>query len=88
MPRAPLFPEVLRLTLLPLSPSTASIGAGKLKARFENIAKASDEENRKRAEEERARRQARDSKERELARRRQEVGTVRRSPQNATGGRQ
>lgn len=58
----------------PSSVSIASIGAEKLKARFENIAKASDEENRKRAEEERARRQARDSRERELARRRQEVG--------------
>lgn len=68
---------------VPSSVSTASIGAEKLKARFENIAKASDEENRKRAEEERARRQARDGRERELARRRQEVRTVgvsRRSP--------
>lgn len=51
----------------------ASAGAGNLKARFENMAKASDEENRKRAEEEKARRQARESRERELAKRRQEV---------------
>uniref|UniRef100_A0A3Q1BTJ7 SH3 domain-containing protein n=1 Tax=Amphiprion ocellaris TaxID=80972 RepID=A0A3Q1BTJ7_AMPOC len=51
----------------------SSAGAGKLKARFENMAKASDEENRKKAEEERARRQARESREREEARRRQQV---------------
>lgn len=50
----------------------ASAGAGKLKARFENMAKASDEENRKKAEEERARRQARESREREEAKRRQQ----------------
>ncbi|XP_041820281.1 hematopoietic lineage cell-specific protein isoform X2 [Chelmon rostratus] len=54
----------------PLEASSA--GAGKLKARFENMAKASDEENRKKAEEEKARRQARESRERELAKRRQE----------------
>uniref|UniRef100_A0A8C4HJG2 Hematopoietic cell-specific Lyn substrate 1 n=1 Tax=Dicentrarchus labrax TaxID=13489 RepID=A0A8C4HJG2_DICLA len=51
----------------------SSAGAGKLKARFENMAKASDEENRKKAEEEKARRQARESREREQAKRRQEV---------------
>uniref|UniRef100_A0A8P4K3C5 Hematopoietic cell-specific Lyn substrate 1 n=1 Tax=Dicentrarchus labrax TaxID=13489 RepID=A0A8P4K3C5_DICLA len=50
----------------------SSAGAGKLKARFENMAKASDEENRKKAEEEKARRQARESREREQAKRRQE----------------
>uniref|UniRef100_A0AAX7V9J6 SH3 domain-containing protein n=1 Tax=Astatotilapia calliptera TaxID=8154 RepID=A0AAX7V9J6_ASTCA len=50
----------------------SSAGAGKLKARFENMAKASDEENRKKAEEERARRQARESREREEAKRRQQ----------------
>lgn len=53
--------------------SAASVGAGKLKARFENLAKASDEENKKKAEEERARRQARENKEREEAKRRQQV---------------
>ncbi len=51
----------------------ASVGAGNLKARFENMAKASDEENRKKAEEERARRLAREKREREEAQRKQEV---------------
>ncbi|XP_028256469.1 src substrate protein p85-like isoform X3 [Parambassis ranga] len=51
----------------------SSAGAGKLKARFENMAKASDEENRKRVEEERARRQARESREQEQSGREQEV---------------
>ncbi|XP_028811432.1 src substrate protein p85-like isoform X1 [Denticeps clupeoides] len=50
----------------------SSAGAGNLKARFENMARSSDEENRKRAEEERARRQAREKREQEEARRRQE----------------
>ncbi|KAM4569502.1 src substrate protein p85-like isoform 2-T2 [Odontesthes bonariensis] len=50
----------------------SSSGAGKLKARFESMAKASDEENRKKVEEERARRQARESREQEEAKRRQE----------------
>ncbi|XP_062415540.1 src substrate protein p85-like isoform X1 [Pungitius pungitius] len=50
----------------------SSAGAGKLKARFENMAKASDEENKKKADEERARRQAREGREREVAARRQE----------------
>lgn len=60
-----------------LSPSLlASAGAGNLKARFENMAKASEVENKKRAEEEKARRQARESRERELAKRRQEVRAV------------
>ncbi|XP_028426072.1 src substrate protein p85-like isoform X2 [Perca flavescens] len=54
----------------PLEASSA--GAGKLKARFENMAKASDEENKKKVEEERARRQAREGREREVAKRRQE----------------
>lgn len=44
------------------SPATASAGAGNLKARFENMARASDEENRKRADEEKARRQAREKR--------------------------
>uniref|UniRef100_A0A6Q2XGM4 SH3 domain-containing protein n=1 Tax=Esox lucius TaxID=8010 RepID=A0A6Q2XGM4_ESOLU len=48
-------------------------GAGNLKARFENLARSSDEENRKRAEEERARRQAREKREQEEARRREAV---------------
>lgn len=51
----------------------ASVGAGNLKARFENMAKASDEENKKKAEEERARRLAREKREREEAQRKQEV---------------
>ncbi|XP_032361415.1 src substrate protein p85-like isoform X2 [Etheostoma spectabile] len=54
----------------PLEASSA--GAGKLKARFENMAKASDEDNKKKVEEERAKRQARESREREVAKRRQE----------------
>lgn len=56
---------------LPLETSRA--GAGNLKARFENMAKASEEENRKKAEEERARRQAREKREREEAQNRQQV---------------
>uniref|UniRef100_H3D574 Hematopoietic cell-specific Lyn substrate 1 n=1 Tax=Tetraodon nigroviridis TaxID=99883 RepID=H3D574_TETNG len=50
----------------------SSADAGKLKARFESMAKASGEENRRKAEEEKARRRARESRERELAERRQE----------------
>ncbi|XP_048013018.1 src substrate protein p85-like isoform X5 [Megalobrama amblycephala] len=50
----------------------SSVGAGNLKARFENMAKASDEENKKRADEERARRLAREKREREEAQRKQE----------------
>ncbi|XP_023681732.1 src substrate protein p85-like [Paramormyrops kingsleyae] len=54
-------------------PSEASsLGAGNLKARFENMARASDDENKKRAEEERARREAREAREREEAQRRQQ----------------
>lgn len=53
--------------------ATSSSGAGNLKARFENMARSSDEENRKRAEEERARRQAREKREQEEAKRRQQV---------------
>ncbi|KAK2859071.1 hypothetical protein Q5P01_003691 [Channa striata] len=53
-------------------PEASSVGAGKLKVRFESMAKASDEENRKKVEEERARRQAREKREREEAKRRQE----------------
>lgn len=53
--------------------ATSSTGAGNLKARFENMARSSDEENRKRAEEERARRQAREKREQEEAKRRQQV---------------
>uniref|UniRef100_A0A671L7R2 Src substrate cortactin-like n=1 Tax=Sinocyclocheilus anshuiensis TaxID=1608454 RepID=A0A671L7R2_9TELE len=51
----------------------SSVGAGNLKARFENMAKASDEENRKRADEERVRRLAREKREQEEAQRKQEV---------------
>lgn len=53
--------------------SAASAGAGKLKARFESLAKVSEEENRRKVEEERARRQARESREREEVKRKQEV---------------
>uniref|UniRef100_A0A8C7Q1D5 Hematopoietic cell-specific Lyn substrate 1 n=1 Tax=Oncorhynchus mykiss TaxID=8022 RepID=A0A8C7Q1D5_ONCMY len=56
---------------IPLEASSA--GAGNLKARFENLARSSDEENRKRAEEERARRQAREKREQEEAQRIQQV---------------
>ncbi|KAJ8007098.1 hypothetical protein DPEC_G00114040 [Dallia pectoralis] len=55
---------------LPLEAS--SEGAGNIKARFENIARSSDEENRKRADEERARRQAKEKREQEEARRREQ----------------
>uniref|UniRef100_A0A672ZI47 Src substrate cortactin-like n=1 Tax=Sphaeramia orbicularis TaxID=375764 RepID=A0A672ZI47_9TELE len=51
----------------------ASAGADKLKARFESMAKASEEEDRKKAEEERARRQAREKREQEEARHREQV---------------
>lgn len=47
----------------------AGSGTGSIKARFENIAKQKDEEDRKRAEEERARRQAKEKQEQEEARR-------------------
>ncbi|KAK0134716.1 Src substrate cortactin [Merluccius polli] len=55
----------------------SSAGAGKLKARFENMAKESDEENKRRVEEERERRQAREEKERLETQRRQQVETDR-----------
>ncbi|KAM8883566.1 src substrate protein p85-like [Synchiropus picturatus] len=45
----------------------SSSGAGKLKAQFENLARASDQENLRRVEEERARRRARERSEREEA---------------------
>ncbi|CAG04186.1 unnamed protein product, partial [Tetraodon nigroviridis] len=61
----------------------SSADAGKLKARFESMAKASGEENRRKAEEEKARRRARESRERELAERRQEVGARARRRQHA-----
>ncbi|XP_011489507.1 hematopoietic lineage cell-specific protein [Oryzias latipes] len=51
----------------------SSAGAGKLKARFESLAKVSEEENRRKVEEERARRQARESREREEVKRKQEL---------------
>uniref|UniRef100_A0A8C7Q0Y4 Hematopoietic cell-specific Lyn substrate 1 n=1 Tax=Oncorhynchus mykiss TaxID=8022 RepID=A0A8C7Q0Y4_ONCMY len=59
---------------IPLEASSA--GAGNLKARFENLARSSDEENRKRAEEERARRQAREKREQEEAQRIQQPPPV------------
>lgn len=52
---------------------SASVGAGKLKARFESMAKSADEENRKKVEEERARRQASETREREETRQRKQV---------------
>ncbi|XP_054609715.1 src substrate protein p85-like isoform X2 [Dunckerocampus dactyliophorus] len=54
----------------PVEASAAS--AGKLKARFESMAKASDEENRQRVEEERSRRKDREKREQEEAKRRQQ----------------
>ncbi|XP_059842953.1 src substrate cortactin-like isoform X1 [Hypanus sabinus] len=50
----------------------AGSSARSLKSRFENMAKASDEDNKKRAEEERVRRQARERMEQEEARRKQQ----------------
>ncbi|KAI2653794.1 Src substrate cortactin [Labeo rohita] len=51
----------------------AGSSAGSIKARFENIAKQKEEEDRKRAEEERARRQAKEKQEQEEANRKQKV---------------
>lgn len=51
-------------------------GAKNLKARFENMAKAEEEEARKKAEEERARRETREKKEQEEQRKKQQVGFV------------
>ncbi|XP_043943814.1 src substrate cortactin-like [Protopterus annectens] len=51
----------------------SSSGASSLKSRFENMAKASEEETRKRAEEEKARRQARDKREQEGLHKKKEV---------------
>ncbi|XP_061663429.1 src substrate protein p85-like isoform X4 [Syngnathoides biaculeatus] len=56
----------------PVEASGASASAGKLKARFESLAKASDEENRRRAEEEKSRRKEREKRERQEAERRQQ----------------
>ncbi|XP_038149481.1 src substrate cortactin-like isoform X3 [Cyprinodon tularosa] len=50
----------------------ASSSTGSIKARFENIAKQKEEEDRRRAEEERARRQAKEQQEQEEARRKAE----------------
>uniref|UniRef100_A0A672K2E7 Cortactin n=1 Tax=Sinocyclocheilus grahami TaxID=75366 RepID=A0A672K2E7_SINGR len=52
---------------------SAGSGAGSIKARFENIAKQKEEEDRRRAEEERARRQAKEKQEQEEARRKQDL---------------
>lgn len=71
-------PEVVRrliassLCLFLISRSTAGSGTGSIKARFENIAKQKEEEDRKKAEEERARRQAKEKQEQEEARRKAE----------------
>lgn len=51
---------------------SASSSTGSIKARFENIAKQKEEEDRRRAEEERARRQATEKREQEEARRKAE----------------
>ncbi|XP_043089506.1 src substrate cortactin-like isoform X1 [Puntigrus tetrazona] len=50
----------------------AGSGAGNIKARFENIAKQKEEEDRKRADEERSRRQAKEKQEQEEARQKKE----------------
>nr|XP_057933972.1 src substrate protein p85-like [Doryrhamphus excisus] len=55
----------------------AAGGAGKLKARFESMAKASDEEDRRRVEEERSRRRDREKKEQQEAKRRQQEQKLR-----------
>ncbi|XP_062404834.1 src substrate cortactin-like isoform X3 [Sardina pilchardus] len=58
----------------------ASANTGSIKARFENIAKQNEEEDRKRAEEERARRQAKEKQEQEEARRNQEEAAKAKPP--------
>ncbi|KAM9823931.1 src substrate protein p85-like [Neosynchiropus ocellatus] len=58
----------------------AGSGAGKLKARFESLARASDQENTRRAEEERAGRRARERSEREEAPPSPQVGCVLQEP--------
>ncbi|XP_071345949.1 src substrate cortactin isoform X4 [Trachinotus anak] len=58
----------------------AGSGTGSIKARFENIAKQKEEEDRKRAEEERARRQAKEKQEQEEARRKVEAAPKAPSP--------
>ena len=49
-------------------------GAGNLRAKFENMAVAGEEENRKRIEEEKARRKAKEDRDRKEAERKQQVG--------------
>ncbi|KAJ8249466.1 hypothetical protein GJAV_G00235220 [Gymnothorax javanicus] len=58
----------------------AGSSTGSIKARFENIAKQKEEEDRKRAEEERARRQAKEREEQEAARRKTEEPAQARPP--------
>ncbi|KAM9317955.1 src substrate cortactin isoform 3-T3 [Pholidichthys leucotaenia] len=58
----------------------AGSSTGSIKARFENIAKHKEEEDRKRAEEERARRQAKEKQEQEVARRKMEEAAKAPSP--------
>uniref|UniRef100_A0A3Q0T421 Cortactin n=1 Tax=Amphilophus citrinellus TaxID=61819 RepID=A0A3Q0T421_AMPCI len=58
----------------------AGSSTGNIKARFENIAKQKEEEDRKRAEEERVRRQAKEKQEQEAARRKIEEAAEAQSP--------
>uniref|UniRef100_A0A8C4H1P0 SH3 domain-containing protein n=1 Tax=Dicentrarchus labrax TaxID=13489 RepID=A0A8C4H1P0_DICLA len=63
----------------------AGSSTGSIKARFENIAKQTEEEDRKRAEEERVRRQAKEKQEQEEARRKIEATPKAPSPVPAAG---
>ncbi|XP_034161391.1 src substrate protein p85 isoform X3 [Pangasianodon hypophthalmus] len=58
----------------------AGRGTGSIKARFENLAKQNEEEDKKRAQEERARRQAKEKQEQEEARRKAEESTKAKEP--------
>ncbi|KAL1246930.1 hypothetical protein QQF64_034685 [Cirrhinus molitorella] len=60
----------------------AGSSAGSIKARFENIAKQKEEEDRKRAEEERTRRQAKEKQEQEEALRKQKVEPISEAVEN------
>lgn len=50
--------------------------AGNIKAKFENLAVANEEENKKRVEEEKARRKAKEERDRKEAQRKQQVGQM------------
>lgn len=67
-----IFTGIFELTVSPWCSGAASSSTGSIKARFENIAKQKEEEDRRRAEEERARRQAKEQQEQEEARRKAE----------------